>query len=258
MTALKTLIVDDEKPARDRLKALLAKEPGVDLIGEAKNAREALEMIGEHRPQLLFLDIRMPGENGFQVLRAVPSEIMPRTIFTTAYDEFAVDAFAVRALDYLLKPFTAERLHEALSRAIEAVTPKMDEEAAVADLLKTAPVARGHLERILVKINERYIVVRSEEIDWVEAAANYVVLHTKAGNHVLRKALSSLDEELPQQLFFRASRSAIVNLNQIVEIQSVSAGEHVILLRTGAKVPLTRGLRELQERLQAPGGQTPR
>jgi two-component system LytT family response regulator len=198
----------------------------------------------------LFLDIRMPGESGFQVLRAVPQEIMPRTIFTTAYDEFAVDAFAVRALDYLLKPFTAERLHEALSRALEEVMPKMEEEAAVADLLKTAPVARGNLERILVKVNERYIVVRSEEIDWIEAAANYVVLHTKGGNHVLRKALSSLDEELPQQKFFRASRSAIVNLNQIVEIQAVSAGEHVILLRTGAKVPLTRGLRELQEKLQ--------
>ncbi|HEU5081371.1 MAG TPA: LytTR family DNA-binding domain-containing protein [Opitutaceae bacterium] len=253
MTALKTLIVDDEKPARDRLKALLAKEPAVQIVGEARNAREAIEIIGEHRPQLLFLDIKMPGESGFQVLRAVPSEILPRTIFTTAYDEYAVDAFAVRALDYLLKPFTPERLHEALSRALEEVMPKMEEEAAVADLLKTAPVARGNLERLLVKINERYLVVRSEEIDWVEAAANYVVLHTKSGNHVLRKALSSLDEELPQQVFFRASRSAIVNLNQIVEIQSVSAGEHVILLRTGAKVSLTRGLRELQDRLQGAG-----
>lgn len=248
---MKTLIVDDEKPARDRLRSMLAQEAGVTLVGEASRVAEAVEAIGTHRPELLFLDIKMPGGSGFDVLRAIPTEIMPCTIFTTAYDTFAVEAFSVRALDYVLKPFTSERLREALARAKEQLGRRDIPDTKIPELLNALPRPRNGIERLLVKANERYLVVRTDEIDWVEAAANYVVLHTRGGNHVLRKAMLALEEELPVRQFFRASRSAIVNLAQIVEIQFVSAGEHLIILKSGARVPLTRGLRELQDRLQA-------
>lgn len=248
---IRALIVDDEKPARERLRTLLGNIPEVEIAGEASNADDAIEAIGSLQPDLLFLDIQMPGRTGFDVLRAISSEILPCTVFTTAYDAYAVEAFSVRALDYLLKPFTAERLTDAVNRVRQHLgRPDVGREERVADLLKAAPSPRVALERLLVKMNERYIVVRAEDIEWVEAAANYVVLHSKSGNHVLRKALSSLEEELPEKQFFRVSRSAVVNLTQVVEIQFVSAGEHVILLRSGTKVALTRGLRELQERLQ--------
>lgn len=249
---MKTLIVDDEKPARDRLRMMLGKEPDIEIVGEATNGNDAIAATGELRPDLLFLDVQMPGRTGIEVLRALSPEAVPITVFTTAYDTYAVDAFSVRALDYLLKPFTPDRLHEAIERAREVLRQRdpAGGDPRIADLLKSFP-PRGGLERILVKLNERYVVVRTEEIEWVEAAANYVVLHTRAGNHVLRKALSTLETELSNQQFFRVSRSAIVNLAFVSEIQFVSSGEHVVVLRTGARVSLTRSLRELQERLQA-------
>lgn len=248
---MKALIVDDEKPARDRLRMLLGKEPDMEILGEASNGNEAITAIGELHPELLFLDVQMPGRTGIEVLRALSPELVPITIFTTAYDTYAVEAFSVRALDYLLKPFTPERLHDAVGRAREALRQRDPAgDPRIADLLKATPVRAG-LERILVKLNERYVVVRTEEIEWVEAAANYVVLHTRAGNHVLRKALSTLETELAGQPFFRVSRSAMINLSLVSEIQFVSSGEHVVVLRTGARVSLTRSLRELQDRLQS-------
>lgn len=248
---IRILIVDDEKPARERLRTLLASIEDVEIVAEAANANDAIEAIGQYQPDLLFLDIQMPGRTGFDVLRAISPEILPCTIFTTAYDAYAVEAFNVRALDYLLKPFTADRLNQAVTRARESLAqPRAEADPRVEDLLKTAPAPRQCLERILVKLNDRYLVVRRNEMEWVEAAANYVVLHTSSGNHVLRKALSALEAELPPQEFFRASRSAIINLAHVTEIQLTPAGEHTIVLRSGTKVPLTRGLRELQERLQ--------
>lgn len=246
---IRTAIIDDERPARERLRSLLESETDIRIVAEAGNVAEAVDLIAEHRPALIFLDINMPGGTGFQVLRALPAEIMPCAIFTTAYDSHAVEAFQVRALDYLLKPFTAIRLRESLQRAREHLQRESRAPQGMRDLLSATP-ARGSLERLLVRTNDRYVVVQALDIDWVEAAANYVVLHTRSGNHVLRRALSSLEEELPAKQFFRVSRSALVNLNQIVEIQFVPPDDHVIVLRAGAKVPLTRGLRELQDRLQ--------
>lgn len=255
MKKLRTLIVDDEPPARAKLRTLLAAEDDIELVGEAGNGDDAIRMIGELRPDLLFLDVQMPAPDGLAVLRTVRDEWLPCTIFTTAHAEHAVEAFALHALDYLLKPYGRERFAAALERA-RASLIKSDHvgEERVDALLQSAAVAAAPVERFLVKAGERYLVVRATDITWVEAAANYLVLHTPTGNHVLRRTLAALERELDPRRFFRTSRSTIVNLDSVREVQLVGGGEHVIFLHDGKKVPLTRGLRELQERLQAPRG----
>lgn len=252
---IRTLIVDDEAPARARLRRLLAEEADVAIIGEAANGEEAIRLIGELRPALLFLDVQMPAPDGLGVLRAVRDEWLPCTIFTTAYAEHAVAAFELNAIDYLLKPFAAERFAAALARARErlagAAPDGVGRDSRVAALVEDPAVASRPTERFLVKHNERYLVVRAAEIRWVEAAANYVILHTDTAKPILRKALSALETELDPRRFFRVNRSAIVNLGLVREIESAAAGEHTVTLDGGQRLTLTRGLRELQERLRA-------
>lgn len=247
---IRTLIVDDEPLARAKLKRLLEEAADIEILGEAANGDEAMRLIVELRPDLLFLDIQMPPPDGLAVLRAVRSEWLPKcTVFATAHAEHAVAAFELEALDYLLKPYTKERLNQSLSRARDQLA-KEGEGASerINRMLDSVPV-KNPLDRFLVKNGERYIVVKASELVWVEAASNYVVLHTSSGNHVHRSTLSALESELDSRLFFRTSRSTIVNLEQVKEIRAVAAGEYVILLADGQRVPLTRGLRELQERL---------
>lgn len=254
MSKIRTLIVDDEPPARAKVRHLLATENDIDVVGEAGNGDDAIRLIGELKPDLLFLDIQMPATDGISVLRAVKDEWLPCTIFTTAYAEHAVEAFALHALDYLLKPYSRERFADALARARKVLASAALSEQGdprVSAALNEAPVKSNPLERFLVKTNDRYLVVRTSEVTWIEAASNYVILHTASGNHVLRRSLAVLEGELDPKQFFRSSRSAIVNLDFVREVQPMAAGEHVIVLRDGKSVPLTRGLREFQERLQS-------
>ena len=249
MIPLNCLIVDGDQHAREKLHQLLSTAYDVDVVADAGDTKEAIAAIGEHRPNLLFLEVHLASGTGFDVLHSRPKDLALCTVFTTAHDAYAVNAFRVGALDYLLKPFGRERLEEALTRAREWLSLK-----GTSARNETGPTttlgAKAALERILVKLNDRYVVVRCDEIDWIEAAANYVVLHTRSGNHVLRKALSSLEEELCSEQFVRVSRSALINLDRVSEIQILAAGEHTVVLQNGARVPLTRGVRELQERLQ--------
>lgn len=248
-TKIRTLLVDDEPLAREKLKRFLAAEKDLEICGEAGNGEDAMQLIVELRPDLLFLDIQMPAPNGLAVLRAVRAEWLPCTIFATAYAEHAVEAFELQALDYLLKPYTRERLGQSLLRARTLLAGKREVVGEKLNkLLDTLPPEEP-TERFLVKTGERYCVVRASEISWIEAAANYAILHTSTGNHIHRSTLSALEAELDRKKFFRTSRSSIVNLECIREIQAVSPGEHVILLQDGQKVPMTRGLRELQELL---------
>jgi len=252
VTSITTLIVDDEAPARGRLRTLLSGQPDIEITGEAASGDEAITAIGRLRTDLLFLDVQMPAPDGFAVLRAVRDEWLPCTIFTTAHAEHAVAAFELHALDYLLKPYTKQRFADALARARETIARRRGEsDARVDSLLKDATVPRTPVERFLVKTGERYIVVRAAEIAWAESADNYVILHTPTGNHVLRRALTALEGELDARRFFRTSRSALVSLDAVAEIQPMGAGEHVVILKGGQRVPLTRGLREFQERLQS-------
>ncbi|MFT3783325.1 MAG: response regulator [Nibricoccus sp.] len=248
------LIVDDEAPARARIRRMLADESDIEIVGEAANGDDAIRAIGELHPQLLFLDVQMPAPDGISVLRAVRDEWLPCTIFTTAFAEHAVTAFELHALDYLLKPYSKERFANALARAREKLraageTPVSDPH--VADLIDDKKVSAHPVERFLVRNNERYVVVRTSDVESVEAAANYVVLHTREGNHVLRRTLSTLESELDPNQFFRINRSCIVRLSAIREIQTLTAGEFIVFLQSGAKFTLTRGLRELQEKLSS-------
>jgi len=247
-----TLLVDDEAPARARLRRLLTPETDVEIVGEAANGDDAIRLISELRPALLFLDVQMPAPDGLAVLRTVRHEWLPCTIFTTAFAEHAVAAFELHALDYLLKPYSRERFAGALARARQHL-PASDlarGDPRIAALLTGQGLPSAPLERFLVKTNERYVVVRAADIEWIEAAANYVILHTSHGNYILRRALAAIEAELDPQRFFRLNRSALADLAAIREVQTVTAGEHLVLLKSGAKLPLTRGLRELQERLR--------
>jgi len=249
---LRTLIVDDEAPARARVRRMLTEEPEVEIVGEAANGDDAIRAICELRPQLLFLDVQMPAPDGLAVLRAVRTEWLPCTIFTTAFAEHAVTAFELHALDYLLKPYSRERFASALERAREQIASSISskKDARVEALIKDESLARQPVERFLVRNNEHYFVVRASDIESVEAASNYVVLHTREGNHILRRTLSTLEAELDPQQFFRLNRSCIVRLAAIREVQTLSAGDFVVFLHSGAKFPLTRGLRELQDHLR--------
>ncbi len=227
-------------------------EPDVEIIGECASGPEAIAAIQKDHPDLVFLDVQMPEVNGFDVLRALPPGDVPAVIFVTAHDQHAIEAFEVHALDYLLKPFKRSRFQEALRRAQQHVQTR---DAAgvnkqLADWLKGSAGGPAYLSRVAVKTDDRTVFIKVEEIEYVESASNYVVLCTRAGNHVLRDTLTNLETRLAPKSFLRISRSVIVNLDAVRELQPGLQGEHVIILHGGKQLTMTRGLREVQERLQ--------
>ena len=248
----RVLIVDDEALARERVRKLLGSEPDVEVVGECGNGPDAITFIQGERPDLVFLDVQMPEVSGFDVLRALPPENLPAVIFVTAHDQHAIEAFEVHALDYLLKPFKRARFQEAVRRAVEHVQARdaagMNRQ--LAEWLRATKTAPSYLNRIAVKSDDRTIFIKVEEIDYVESASNYVVLCTRSGNHVLRDTLTNLETRLPPKLFLRISRSVIVNLDAVKELQPGLQGEHIVILHGGKQLAMTRGLREVQERLQ--------
>ena len=249
MRKIRTIIADDEKAARSRLRALLAAERDIEIIAETENGTKTIDDIGRLQPDLLFLDFQMPPPTGLDVLRAVQDQHLPCTIFVTAHAEHAVEAFAVHALDYLLKPFTPARLRQAVERArrqIELLNGRPDERLLA---LLQAANSGGFASRYLVRNNERYSIVLVDEVEYFESAANYIVAHSATGKHILRKSMTELEEELDPQRFFRVSRGAVVQFRFVVELQTIAAGQYVVMLRSGARVPMTRQLREFQERL---------
>lgn len=249
---LRTLIVDDESLARVRMRKLLAPEEDVEVIGEAGSGPEAIEFIRAQKPDLVFLDVQMPEVSGFDVLRALPPEDLPAVIFVTAHDQHAIEAFEVHALDYLLKPLKRARLQEAIRRAARHLAARdvagMNQQ--LMELLKAPRSGPALLNRIAIKTEDRTIFVKVEEVDYFESASNYVVLCTRTGNHVLRDTLTNLETKLPPKMFLRISRSVIVNLNGIKELQPGLQDDHVIVLHSGKQLTMTRGLKEVQERLQ--------
>lgn len=246
---LRTIIVDDELLARERLRRLLAGENDVEVVAECGDGAAAIAEIERSRPDLLLLDIQMPEIDGFEVLRALDGE-WPEVIFVTAFDEYAVRAFEVRALDYLLKPVTRARLRQALLRARERCARQApSSQAAVREVVAERSAGGSSPRRLLIKNGERIILVRVDQIDWAEAAGNYVILHVGTETHISRQTFSSLEAQLPGDLFFRVSRSAMVNSSRVKEFQAVSAGEYVAILENGHRVVTTRSLRELEERM---------
>lgn len=248
---LRVIIVDDESLARERLKRLLRSEANLEMVAECENGEDAVQAIQAHRPDLVFLDIQMPGMDGFGVLRAL-GENLPFVVFVTAFDEHAVRAFESRALDYLLKPTTAARLAESIKRVRERLSsaPKPEIPQALLDLLNERKAAEQKVRRFAVRNGERTVFVDADEVDWIEAAGNYAILHVGKATHILRETMAALESQLEPDVFFRVSRSAIVHLRRIRELQSVAPGEQVAILRDGQRIGVTKNLREIEERLR--------
>ena len=246
MADLRALVVDDEPLARERLRTFLANEPGVTVIGECQNGDEAIIAVRRDKPDLLFLDVQMPGMNGFEVLQKLNGSAPHAVIFTTAHDQYAVQAFEVHAVDYLLKPFDRERLRLALERArTRAATAKPDDlQTKLAAMLEDMKAGARQPERIPVKSNGKVTFVRIPEIDWIASADNYVELHVGNHSHLIRETMNSIATRLPAEQFVRVSRTSIVNLARVKELQPLFHGEYTITLTTGARVTLSRSYRD--------------
>lgn len=253
MTAsLRVLVVDDEEPARRTLADLLAAEPDVAVVGECSSTRQAIASIRELAPDAVFLDVRMGGGDGFAVIEEVGVERMPAVVFVTAYDAYAVRAFEVQALDYLLKPFDEERLRAAVARAraAAALAPEelVDRLRALVGSGRAAP--GGYARRLRVPSSGRTTIVEAAELDWIGAEDYYARLHTAAGSYLLRESLRSLEERLDPAEFCRVHRSAIVRLDRVRELRPTFRGDAVAVLKDGTRVQVSRSRRaELEGRL---------
>ena len=242
---LRVLIVDDEPIAREGVRVQLRKDSDIEIVAECANGLEAVVAIQELQPDLVFLDVQMPGMDGFDVLEALGVERLPAVIFVTAYDRYALKAFEVNAVDYLLKPFDAERFQSAFCRAkaeiqqtnVEAINRRLH------NLLEAIRPGHKYLERLVVKSSGRIFFLQVSEIDWIEAADNYVNLHLGREAHLIRETLTSLEAKLNPHDFIRVRHSAIVNVSHIKELQPLFKGEYQILLHSGAKLSSSRRYR---------------
>ena len=250
---MRTLIVDDEPLARERLRTLLRDEPGIDLIGECADGKEAVSAIQEKNPELLFLDVQMPEMDGFAVLEAVGPERVPAVVFVTAYDRYALRAFDVHALDYLLKPFDRERFQKTLERARAQVGERGKLGDRLLALLKDIKEEPKHPVRFVIKSAGRVFFLRADEINWVEAAGNYVQLHVGSATHLMRETMGGLEARLDPEKFVRIHRSAIVKVDRLKEMQPAFHGDYIVILQDGTRLNLSRSYRE---KLQALLGQT--
>ncbi len=248
---IKTLIVDDEPLARERIRALIGAEPDVEVVGECANGREALAAIEQAPPDLLFLDVQMPEMDGFELLSALDPGKLPAVIFVTAFDKFALRAFEVHALDYLLKPFDRERFQQALQRARERLQRRESGDlssrltALLADLRPEAALT----DRFAIKTEGRVLFLKIDEIDWIESADNYVCLHVGKETHLHRETLTALEAKLAAKNFIRISRSTLINLRRIKELQSLFHGDGVVILQNGARLSFSRNYRAKLEQV---------
>jgi two-component system LytT family response regulator len=260
---IRTLIVDDEPLARRGLALRLARHPDIDIVGEAANGREAFFAISEHQPALMFLDVQMPGVDGFELLRAVPAPQLPVTVFVTAFDQYAMKAFDASALDYLLKPIDDARLDAAVERARRSIAARESDEHC-ARLLRllcdvsgrpgltleqalddAAGVAAGTTdERLAIKDSGRILRVPLEEILWIDAAGDYMCVHTPADTHVLRATMRELETRLDPRRFQRIHRSTIVNIARVRELRSHLNGEYFLILDSGQQLKLSRSYKD--------------
>jgi len=243
--SIRALIVDDEPIAREGVRVQLLKEPGVEIVGESSNGLEAVSAITELEPDLVFLDVQMPGLDAFDVFAAVGAEQMPAVIFVTAYDKYALHAFEVNAVDYLLKPFDTERFQRAFQRAKSHL--QKDRVAAMNErlqtLLESIRPPRKYLERLVVKSSGRIFFLQVHEIDWIEAADNYASLHLGRECHLIRETLSSLEQKLNPEDFLRVRHSTIINIRRIKELHPMFKGEYEIVLQNGVKLTSSRRYR---------------
>lgn len=244
-------IVDDEALARKRMRQLLSEEPGIEILGESSSGVEALSILSEQKPDLLFLDVEMPGLNGFELLErlALSGRTIPAVVFVTAHPEFSLKAFEAAAHDYLLKPTSRQRLRACLER-VRSRLPASNARSASESELRGEESVEAALRRIAVRRHEKVVYVDVAEIDWVEAAGNYVVIHCGTHSDILRETLGDIEKQLPSDRFVRLSRSALVRITFIREISGVGTDDHVAIGATGCEWKVTRNLREIDRILR--------
>lgn len=257
---IRTLVVDDEPLARRGLRVRLERESDIEVVGEAEDGQSAVEAILAHRPDLVFLDVQMPGFDGFDVVTRTAGAHLPSIVFVTAYDHYAIRAFGVHALDYLLKPITHRRFQEALHRvrAERELAAKAESaerfrallEARAAQATPTQPATAAppgdtaYATRLTVRDGERFLLLRTEEIDWIEAAANYLHLHVGARTYEVRATMQDFERKLHPQQFARIHRSTIVNLDRVATINPDWHGDFEVVLNSGAALRLSRRYRD--------------
>ncbi len=239
---IRVLIVDDEPLARKGIRRLLEKEPDIEIIGECSDGLEAVETINNEKPDIVFLDIQMPELDGFGVLEALELPQLPIIIFITAFDEFALKAFEVHALDYLLKPVKAEKFQHALQRARAVLHFKQTDQfqKQLESMLQYVSSKRQYLERLIVKDVKGIVIVYVSDVDWFEAYGDYIRIHEKGKKYLLRKTMNTLESGLNPENFARIHRSTIVQINRIKKLQPLNNGDYVIFLEDGTQLSLSR------------------
>ena len=250
---LTTLIVDDEPLARDGLRILLDRDPDVSIIYETRNGREAIDVIRVRQPQIVFLDVQMPELDGFGVVRELGAGALPHVVFVTAHDKYAIQAFEINAVDYLLKPVTADRFAIALDRAkLRLNSPPADgPNRQILSLLETIAASRKYVRRLAVRSGGKTTFVDVDDIEWIQAAENYVELHVGRGTHLLHVTLSALEKSLDPERFVRVHRSLIVQVLRIQELQPSLHGEYVITMTSGVRLQSGRVYNEKLKALTA-------
>ncbi|HMV99698.1 MAG TPA: LytTR family DNA-binding domain-containing protein [Acidobacteriota bacterium] len=246
MKKIQTVIVDDMPLARQKLVRFLNDDPEIEIVAECGNGLEAIDAIISLKPELVFLDIQMPEVDGFEVLNHIGLDHMPAFIFVTAFDHFALKAFEVNALDYLLKPYDRERFVQALNRAkkqLQRTEPEPQDERLLA-LLKTLNPEQKFLKRLAVKTSGRTIFLMVDEIDWIETAGNYLELHVGKEVHLIRERMNQIESRLDPTRFVRIHRTTIVNLDRIKELQPLFNGDQTVILRNGNQLTLSRTYRD--------------
>ena len=252
MNKIRTFIVDDEPPARRRLVELLEREPDIEVAGAFGDGSEARAAIAREKPELLFLDVQMPGLDGFELLDRIDSEPKPILVFVTAYDSYALKAFEVRALDYLLKPFSDERFEAALARARERVRSRQREALGESVLALVGSSQRqNYVSRLVVRNRGQVLFLDVSDVEWIEAAGVYATIHEGGREHLVRESLTAIEARLDPARFARIHRSAIVALDRVSELRLDDRGGCRVVLRDGTLLPLSRRQREvLEERLR--------
>ena len=246
---MRVIIVDDEALARERIRTLLAGDTEIEIAEECVSGDAAVKAIRRHAPDLLFLDVQMPRLDGFGVLEQIGSRKLPTTIFVTAFDQYAIRAFDAMALDYLLKPFTRERFHKALHRAMARVRQERagSFHRQLDGLLDN--LSKPYIQRLVIETAGRITFLSVGEIHWIEAQGNYACLHIGVESHLLRRSLKKLSEQLDPAAFLRIHRSTIVNIDQVQELQPLFHGEYAVTLKDGTRLSSSRGLKQKLERL---------
>lgn len=239
---IRAVVADDEELGRERIRTMLSERGDIDVIAECADGRQTVDALLREQPDILFLDIRMPELDGFGVIEEIGAENMPATVFVTAYDEYAVRAFDVHAVDYLLKPFDADRFFRAIDRALARRRNRHTSEI-LADLTAEVQSGRRHPRHIAVRSRGRIDLVAIESIDWIGAAGNYVEIHADGDAHLLRQTMAAMEERLDTRLFIRIHRSTIVNIDRIADIHTMHKGEYEVRLVDGTKLTLSRSYR---------------